>query len=66
MTPNPALKRRAIFVGPSGTLEIGHLDLESFLFCGPTGCNSLAQPNGLGIRANKSGDLKGRDSRVCS
>ena len=47
-------------------LEFGHSDLNSFLFCGPTGCNSLAQPNGLGIRANKSGDLKGRDSRVCS
>ena len=46
--------------------EISHWELESFLFCGPTGCNSLAQPNGLGIRANKSGDLKGRDSRVCS
>ena len=47
-------------------LGIGHSELNSFLLCGPTGCNSLAQPNGLGIRANKSGGLKGRDSRVCS
>ncbi len=47
-------------------LEISDLELNSFSFCGPTGCNSLAQPNGLGIRANQSGDLKGRDRRVCS
>ena len=53
-------------LSPLRGLEIGQLELNSFLFCGPTGCNSLAQPNGLGIRANKSGDLKGRNSRVCS